>query len=621
MPKKSIPGVLLLGLLCFFFTFASVSCNGQPLVAITGIQMVTGSSVSAPQMFGPPKVHQIPPEPSVIVAFLCGIAALGLSFLPGKKTIFIPVGLSTTALIALFIFKSNLDSEAMRQTGGMIHPEFGNGFWGAVLFYLGALVLGVVEARSSVAPALSRSTPVRKCSNCGEEVLQEWKFCKHCAKPLQQEGSPAVGRAGTGDCSRCGTNNSQGTRYCKRCGQALAGTNQVGKTQGLRAARSADEMFSEHVDAGVVSSHQQTAVSYTNPKSVVGMAVESSETIGNQVAMDFRPSVDSRPASVTRTEKHSPMLVWGIALGVALILMAIGWCLWGVELQLVTDPGKTTVVLDGRTIGKTSEQGGALVLPHLIHGVHTLSLTHEGFDEWSGPIPLGWFGFSKQFNVKLPVPTFPLTILTIPATAKVLMDGQDVGATDGYGKLVIAKVPRGQHVVTVTMDGYPSWSNSVWVRSPASVRVDLAAAAAAAQHLAIASSQNVSVAAEGQKEQVGGSPEIESLSKLSPQANQTLNITGHGFGNQNPYNGNSRYILITDLTRSWNAGNTNGNDLVTLKIERWTDTQITIHGFTGAYGRGWSLGPGDKVRIQIWNPQTSAGPAISNITVDAKPGQ
>jgi Double zinc ribbon/PEGA domain len=620
MLKKSIPGVLLLGLICFFFTFASVSCNGQPLVAITGIQMVTGSSVSAPQMFGPPKVQKIPPESSVIIAFLCGIVALGLSFLPGKKTIFIPVGLSTIALIALFIFKSNLDSEAMRQTGGMIHPEFGNGFWGAVLFYLGALVLGVVEARSSAAPALNRSTPVRKCSNCGEEVQQEWKFCKHCAKPLEQEGSPAVRRADTGDCSRCGTNNSQGTRYCKRCGQALAGSSRVGETQGLRAASSADEMFSGHVDADGVSSHQQTAVSYTNPKADVGMAVENSETIGNQVALDSRPSVDSRPASVTLTEKHSPMLVWGIALGVALISMAVGWYLWGVELQLVTDPGKTTVVLDGRTFGKTSEQGGALVLPHLLHGVHTLSLSHEGFDKWSEPIPLGWFEFSKQLNVKLPVQTFPLTILTIPATAKVQMDGQDVGATDGYGKLLIAKVPRGQHAVTVTMDGYPSWSNSVWVRSPASVRVDLATAAAA-QHLAIASGQNASSAAEGQKEHVQGSPEIEFLSELSPEANQTINITGHGFGNQNPYNGNSRYILITDLTRSWNAGNTNGNDLVTLKIVRWTDTQITIHGFTGAYGRGWSLGPGDKVRIQIWNPQTGAGPAISNIAVAAKPGQ
>lgn len=94
---------------------------------------------------------------------------------------------------------------------------------------------------------------------------------------------------------------------------------------------------------------------------------------------------------------------------------------------------------------------------------------------------MGWFELTHPLKVTLPVPTFPVTILTSPANAKVQIDGQDAGTTDRDGTLVIPKVPRGQHVVTVTMQGYPTWSNALWVTSPASIRADLAAAAAAAQ--------------------------------------------------------------------------------------------------------------------------------------------
>jgi hypothetical protein len=153
----------------------------------------------------------------------------------------------------------------------------------------------------------------------------------------------------------------------------------------------------------------------------------------------------------------------------------------GVELDIITDPGGAEVMLDGKPVGRTIGQGGSLVLPHLAHGTHTLSLTHPGFDEWAQPVALGWFHLSYPLKVVLPVPTFPFTVITIPPSAKVQIDGQDAGATGPDGTLVVPKVPLGQHVVTVTMQGYPAWSNSVWVAAPLSIRADLAAAAAAAQ--------------------------------------------------------------------------------------------------------------------------------------------
>jgi hypothetical protein len=615
MLRKSIPGVLLLGLLCFFFTFAIVSCNGQPLVALTGIQMVTGSSVSAPQMFGPPKVQQIPPEPSVIVAFLCGIAALGVSLLPGKKTSYISAGVSAIAVIALFIFKSNLDSEAMRQTGGMIHPEFGNGFWGAVIFFFGALVLGLIQARGANEVVPNKQMASRKCVHCGTEAPQEAKFCRDCAKPLDGRNSSEAGMDKTGLCFRCGASNLAGTRYCKKCGQALPGTNDETQRPHLSSQMdvSSRNSFSGIADVSAVPVSQlpagqrekeSTTAEKTTAKPELAIELSSPESVSSV-----------KVSTATETKKHSPVLLGGITLGIVLIGLIIGWHLVGVELQLVTEPSGATVVIDGKLIGKSSEQGGALVVPHLTHGSHSLSVTHDGFEPWSDRVPFGWFEFSRQLSTKLSFPSFPLTVLTVPANAKVQVDGQDLGATDASGKLTISKVPRGQHVVIVTLDGYPSWSHPLWIASPSSIRADLAAEAAAAQPLAEVTTDSVSTAP-----QVSRSPEIASIGTILPQADQTINITGQGFGEQAPYDGNSRYILVTDLTRNWNAGNSGGNDLVTLRVARWTETQITLEGFTGAYGRGWSLSPGDQVRIQIWNPQSGAGPATSNVTVAARLG-
>lgn len=111
-------------------------------------------------------------------------------------------------------------------------------------------------------------------------------------------------------------------------------------------------------------------------------------------------------------------------------------------------------------------------------------------------------------------------------------------------------------------------------------------------------------------------PRIDAATPILPVASQTIAVRGSGFGTQASYNGDSSSIRITDLTRGWNAGNT--GDAVTLNVSAWTDTQITIDGFMGAYNTGgWSLTTGDKVEIQIWNAQTGAGPAVITSNVAA----
>ena len=102
-------------------------------------------------------------------------------------------------------------------------------------------------------------------------------------------------------------------------------------------------------------------------------------------------------------------------------------------------------------------------------------------------------------------------------------------------------------------------------------------------------------------------PIITSVSDIIPNQHQTITITGSGFGNRIPYtNQDSPYIEIQDKTKNWNAGNSNNPaNLVTLDVSKWTDSEIIITGFDGAYGKDWSLNYGDTVDVYVFNIPTS----------------
>ena len=132
--------------------------------------------------------------------------------------------------------------------------------------------------------------------------------------------------------------------------------------------------------------------------------------------------------------------------------------------------------MDGKPLGTTTIPAGSLVLPHLSRGTHLLTVSYPGFDSWSKPISLGWFEMTHPLNVTLQVPSFPLTVQTNPAGADVQLDMHDAGISNARGYLVIQKVPRGQHMITVLLNGYPTRASTLWVSGPSSIRIDLAAA-------------------------------------------------------------------------------------------------------------------------------------------------
>lgn len=123
-------------------------------------------------------------------------------------------------------------------------------------------------------------------------------------------------------------------------------------------------------------------------------------------------------------------------------------------------------------------------------------------------------------------------------------------------------------------------------------------------------------------------PSIGSVSSIGPRAEQPIKIDGSGFGQLAPYSGNSEYIELADLTRGWNAGwhepGSPASDTVTLVVASWRDSEIILNGFAGDYGAvfdsggnhyDFNLKSGDQVRLRVWNPQTSGGPAEYLLTV------
>jgi hypothetical protein len=121
-------------------------------------------------------------------------------------------------------------------------------------------------------------------------------------------------------------------------------------------------------------------------------------------------------------------------------------------------------------------------------------------------------------------------------------------------------------------------------------------------------------------------PRISKVSRISTQQFQTITIMGSGFGTQDPYTGDSDFISLLDTTKGWQAGYEGcllgfcTTDTVTLIVHQWTDTKITLGGFSGAFGTdGFTLSQGDNEQVSVFNPQTSAGPAQVNVAVGAQP--
>lgn len=116
-------------------------------------------------------------------------------------------------------------------------------------------------------------------------------------------------------------------------------------------------------------------------------------------------------------------------------------------------------------------------------------------------------------------------------------------------------------------------------------------------------------------------PQISSVSQVIAQPQLSITIRGNGFGSfpqALPYKGDSSYLQITNNTQGWNAGYT-GN-VCDVTVNQWSSTGISLVANVneGGVSNLCPLSVGDRLTVQVWNPQTMAGPATYTVTVAAR---
>ena len=149
--KKITPAVYGILIICFFMPFLEVSCSGEKIMTFTGIQMVTGTTMKEPSMFGEKtKSKKMEPEPLAIITFCCVIAALLFSFIKNRKSAILPAICSGIAIITLLILKLKIDNEVLKEGEGIIQIGYAYGFWIILVMLLfGAMLNGYVFSGKS----------------------------------------------------------------------------------------------------------------------------------------------------------------------------------------------------------------------------------------------------------------------------------------------------------------------------------------------------------------------------------------------------------------------------------------------------------------------------------------
>ncbi len=149
--KKLSPVLLGVALLGYFLPFVTVSCQGQKVASFTGTELVFGTTVQQPQVFGPPKAQRIESEPLAVLAFLCCLAGFGLGFAKSRNSEIGAAAVAGVSFIALMLLRSKLEDQALQRSRGAFQVAYEFGFWLVVLLSAGAGVL------SALAPWRSKS--------------------------------------------------------------------------------------------------------------------------------------------------------------------------------------------------------------------------------------------------------------------------------------------------------------------------------------------------------------------------------------------------------------------------------------------------------------------------------
>lgn len=140
--RKISSSLFIIILICFLLPFVTVSCSNTPVVQLSGLELLVGSTYETAGAFGSAEVQNIPPDFRIILAFFSAVIGLiaSLRMRKNKKVSFVASGFGLVGALLLLWFKSELDRELIRQSGGLayIQVEYNLGFWGSFWLFASA---------------------------------------------------------------------------------------------------------------------------------------------------------------------------------------------------------------------------------------------------------------------------------------------------------------------------------------------------------------------------------------------------------------------------------------------------------------------------------------------------
>jgi hypothetical protein len=150
--KKISPATYVLIVFLFFLPFVNLSCSGQKVMSLSGIQLITGADMDQnlmnPQgMFNDQSMqneqqdNHIDAEPMALFAFLAALLCLALSFIKKKPIALFTMIVSGFGAILLLLLKVSMDGDASSKGQGVLQVDYQFAYWFSFLLFIAGAVV------------------------------------------------------------------------------------------------------------------------------------------------------------------------------------------------------------------------------------------------------------------------------------------------------------------------------------------------------------------------------------------------------------------------------------------------------------------------------------------------
>ena len=155
-PRTSRSAALVFGavMTTFLFTFANVSCQGQRVASLSGVQLAFGTQVAKSDVWGNAKQEKVPAEPFALFALIAAAGGTALALIGrAVRRLTVAAGLGGAFLLLILIGKLDRDASGMLQ----VSPGFG--LLLAIVLFLVAAAMAWFAGRSPQPTVMPSRTP------------------------------------------------------------------------------------------------------------------------------------------------------------------------------------------------------------------------------------------------------------------------------------------------------------------------------------------------------------------------------------------------------------------------------------------------------------------------------